>query len=195
LGTDLEVLDITEENCGPAMKVLTPLQRRFVLAIKAVGSGRWSRAAKIAGYQGDERTLAVTGHNLGHNPKVTAALVEIGGYTMQSIANEATAAVLSVLEAPTQSKGALKLKAALAVLDRIGLGIKTEHTVNINKTETSTEKLIFEVRAQLAKNPGLIHNLPLPIQKMLVDQTKREEAIDAEFSEVASDPDAEILGV
>jgi hypothetical protein len=194
MGTDLQVIDITDENCGPAMKALTPLQRRFVLAIKEVGSGRWLRAAKIAGYQGDDHVLSVTGSNLGHNPKITAALVEIGGYTMQSIANEATAAVLSVLEAPMQNKGALKLKAALAVLDRIGLGIKTEHTVNINKTETSTEKMILEVRAQLAKNPNLIHELPLPIQKLLADQTKKEAAIDAEFTEVTTDPDANLLG-
>lgn len=192
MGFDVQVADIAEENLGPAMKALTPLQRRFVLAVKEIGAGRWMRAAKIAGYSGTDQALAVRGYEQAHNPKVTAALVEIGGYTMQSIANDASAALLDVLTHPTQAKGALRLKAALAVLDRIGLGIKTEHTVNINKSEERTDRLLIEVRAQLEKNPALAQFLPAPIKALLEDQTKKREAVDVEFREV--DPDADLLG-
>ena len=193
---DLEVPDINEADLGPAMKALTPMMRRFVRAVQIVGHGKWMRCAAIAGYQGNERVLAVTGCNLARNPKITAALVEEGGYSLQMGADLAIANIIDIAQNPNQSKAGVKLKASLSILDRVGLPMKTEHTLNVKRDISDTEeKLLAGIRTALLKDPNTF--IPPPIQR-LMDRRKREkETIDAEYVEVAAetvDPDADLLG-
>jgi hypothetical protein len=99
--SDLELPDVNEADLGPAMKALTPMQRRFVRAVQIVGHGRWSRCAALAGYKGNDNVLAVAGCNMARNPKITAALVEEGGYSLQMGADIAVANILDIAQNPT----------------------------------------------------------------------------------------------
>jgi hypothetical protein len=195
MGTDL----IEEEgDLGPSMKALTPKMRGFVRALRVVGAGKWMAAAKMAGYEGDQTVLAVTGHRLSQNPKITAALVEIGGYTMMSMVPEAIAAIQNVMEMPAQPEGALKLKAATTVLDRCGLGLKTEHTVNVNTKSESKTQLIVDIRAQIEKNPAFASLVDPRLMKLINYQpVKPEEIVDVEVHEIVleavPDPDNDLL--
>lgn len=193
MGTDIAVPDVIEADLGPAMKALTPLQRRFVRAVQMVGYGRHLRAAKLAGYSGNDASLAVAGHNLSRNPKITAALVEEGGYSLQMGVDLAVANIIDVAQNPEQKKSSVKLKASLAILDRVGLPMKTEHTVNVNKNVSDTEeKLLTAIRSRLLQNPNM--QIPLPIQRLLEARKIVEEVVDVEAVEVLPDPDADLLG-
>jgi phage terminase small subunit len=51
---------------------LTPKQRKFIEAY----TGNATEAARIAGYQGDDNVLGVTGYDLLRNPKIAQAIAE-----------------------------------------------------------------------------------------------------------------------
>lgn len=53
-----------------AVRGLTTRQRRFI----EVYNGNATEAARIAGYEGDDNTLGVTGHELLRNPKIKAEI-------------------------------------------------------------------------------------------------------------------------
>src|SRR6516162_9166639 len=69
---------------GPAMRALSPMQRRFVLELRhgPAGYGSEIRALKAAGYgkpHSTENTLYVMANHVLHNPRVQDALRELGG--------------------------------------------------------------------------------------------------------------------
>lgn len=55
---------------------LTELQRRFVEAYMGAAKGNATEAARIAGYKGDDKSLAATASRLLRNVKVLAAIDE-----------------------------------------------------------------------------------------------------------------------
>jgi phage terminase small subunit len=192
MGTDLEIGPINPEELGPAMLALTDLQRRYVRAIQAIGDGNHTRAAMIAGYSGGPNSCKVQGHNNSKNPKIAAAMVEEGITTFQSISAEAIACVQDLMKNPNQSKGQLKLKAALAVLDRAGIAAQFNMNINQNVKVESNIVMLLQLETMLAKNPDFITAVPRPIQLLLEARKSKKEVVDVEFSEV--DPDAALFG-
>lgn len=62
------------EASQPSDDDLTEKQRRFVDAYMGEAKGNGTLAARVAGYEGDDNTLAVTASRLLRNPKVRSAL-------------------------------------------------------------------------------------------------------------------------
>lgn len=199
MGQDLQVPEIEEENLGPKMRELTGKQRRFVRAVLLVGGKAHMRAAAIAGYGGSKDSLANTGYNLMKNPKITAALVEEGFYSLQAGVADALATVIEIARGDElPKKGALRLKAAGMILDRAGLPMQTVQNINITKKTETEAVLLVQLEAMIKKNPEYVHTVPAPLLKMLeARKAPKKEVVDAEFTEVADtaiDPDADLLG-
>ena len=198
MGTDIELPPISEENLGPAMRALTPLQRRYVRAVALVGSRKHLRAARIAGYQGNDNVVSGVGLDLSRNPKVTAALVEEGYYTLQMGVTEALATIIEVARGEVlPKKAAVRLKACGMILDRAGLPMETRQNITVMHKSDSEAAMLTQLDALTKKNPGLLGQVPVPIQKMLEARKVKQEAIDADYTEVAAetiDPDADLLG-
>lgn len=53
---------------------LTPKQRRWAEAYAGEAKGNAAKAARIAGYSGDNEQLAITGYHNARNPKIRAVL-------------------------------------------------------------------------------------------------------------------------
>jgi hypothetical protein len=74
------VPDPDEETLGPAMRALTPAQRRFAMAAVMFPLAKDWQIAKAAGYSDfSHGSLRVNAHRLFHDEKVLAAIKELGG--------------------------------------------------------------------------------------------------------------------
>jgi hypothetical protein len=75
---------IIESDLGPAMLALSEKQRRFVLELQhgPAGYGSEVRAARAAGYAGNDDVLRAAAYKTLHHPKVQEALREAPAYSM-----------------------------------------------------------------------------------------------------------------
>jgi hypothetical protein len=62
------------EDVTPPPPVLTERQRKFVDAYMGEANGNGTKAARLAGYAGDDNTLAVAAYDLLRTPKIRSAL-------------------------------------------------------------------------------------------------------------------------
>lgn len=151
-----------ESDLGPAMRALTDRQRVFVVALLNMGSKLdQSRAAKMAGYLGNQAVLKVSGHRLAHSPKVQAAILEEAKKRMQLGTAAATALMIETIGDKTVAHKD-RLRAAEGVLDRGGIHHMTEHRIEVNHNDTRTEKIlrVVQLARQLGKDPReLLGNL------------------------------------
>lgn len=154
---------------GPAMARLRVRQRAFVMHLLDLGGRKNTEAARRAGYSGNENTVTVTAYRLTHDPLVLAAIKEEGEKRMHSGAILATSVLLEVAGDVLHKD---RVKAALAILDRIGLHAQSEHKVTV--TNTGDEKAMVERITQLALQLGI------EPQRLLGGPAP----IDAEFVEV-----------
>ena len=185
---------IDEATLGPAMLALTPLQRRYVRAIQLIGDGNHTRACALAGYAGNNDVMRQNGYANSHNPKIGAALVEEGIFIFQTAVNEAVANVIDVNRNPGQKEAKMKLKVALAILDRNGLGVTTTQNIRVKDERTENmAQMVNELRLLIDRNPAMLEFVPAPMRKLIA--APKKEAVDVEFTEVvARDPDADLLG-
>lgn len=140
---------------GPAMASLPPRHQRFVLACLAIGEKmNHTKAAKMAGYlpgKAGSSQLKVQGHRLAHDPKVRAALVETAKSHFEASTLTAAIFLANTVSNPKVER-AVRVKAALGILDRGGIGPISEHKINVNHTDSRAEKLLK--LAELAKAAG-----------------------------------------
>lgn len=123
------------------MRALTARQKIFVIAVLDLGIKENLKAARVAGYEGTDNTVKVTGHWLAHNPRVVAALKE-GARTRFEMGTVAAARlVLDTVDDETIERKD-RLKAAAMVLDRGGMPATTEHRVNVRHELTREEKVL-----------------------------------------------------
>ena len=187
--------DLPEDDpsFGPAMRKLTPRQRKFVLAVGIVGRGNFKRCALLAGYKDHTNNTAQIGWRLSHDPLVQAAMLEEAGKRLSSYSVSVADSLLDI--AQNAKKESLRLKATLAIADRIGMHAHSEHTVNVTHELGSNATLLARIRESLRKNPENLKLVPEPIQKLLAQEKAPvvENIIDGEFEEVR-DPDFAILG-
>jgi hypothetical protein len=155
---------------GPAMRALNVRQRLFVEALLMQGNADQHRAAAAAGYTGTDEVLRSTGSRLARDDKVRAAIHEESIRRMESAAILATS-VLVEIAGDSMHKD--RLKASLAILDRVGLHATTEHKVTVKK-EDDADKI--RAICLLADKLGLD-------KKILLGQAG--VVIDAEFVDIS----------
>jgi hypothetical protein len=174
-----------EGEWGKAMQELpTDRQRAFVVAAVELGTNDWRRVAKMAGFSGDDDTLSVTAHRLAHDTRILAAIRE------ESVARLFGTGLLAVSELTkmcTDSDKQIRMRACLAVMNRIGMHEKTEAKIVTEDVTESDENLIKQISA-FAKKLGVDPAQLLGFKP--VDNTK--PIVDAEFTVV--DPDADLMG-
>jgi hypothetical protein len=129
---------------GPALASLTPKQRAFALAY--VAGATQAEAVRAAGYStANETVISVAGTRLAHHPRIQAALHEEAFKMIRSSGPKAIITLQSLaFDAAVKPRD--RITAALALLDRGGLGATTQHRVDVFKHEPSRA----EVRARLA---------------------------------------------
>jgi phage terminase small subunit len=152
--------EINEAELGPAMRALTPKQRRFVLELQRgpAGYGSAVRAVKAAGYgtpTSSSTALRVEAHRVLHNPRVQDALREVGGKIIRA---EAFQSIQTTAEIARNAKHKDCLKANLALMDRGGFGVETVHHVEVahehRHSIAATPEMLERIR-QLALAAGL----------------------------------------
>lgn len=132
------------------MAALTPLQRRYVLAMACDPFGTPSEWAAAAGYKvtpnGNER---VQGHYLAHNPKIEKAIFEVSRSMMDREGPILAAAGL--IRIARDKDHPKNLQALDSLADRVGLPRTTEHRVDVNHTDRSGSALMKRLEVLAAK--------------------------------------------
>lgn len=175
---------VLESPYGPAMGELTPLQRRFVIAMCETGGGNASLAYRMAGPTTvNENTIKVAAHHLLHQDKVLKAIREEADRRVRSGALLGASALQEIAMDSTHKD---RFKAASALLDRSGLGLiqRTEVT-HVHKND---EEAIDRIRT-LAKVLGVDAQKLLGHAGVKTSAPAREAPIDAEFEVVTSSTD------
>lgn len=142
-------------NLGPAMRGLTEMQRRFVLAMASDPFGNAKRWAIAAGYSDKSEGAKVTGHHLVHDPRIEAAAMEIARGTLNAVGP--VLAVSVMLRAARNPKHPKHLRAAEMIANRVGLHETTEHVVNVNhsdRTGAAMAERIKQMAGLLGIDPG-----------------------------------------
>lgn len=150
------ILELVGEDAkfGPAMKVLSPRARAFVMALVELGGKGMDRAALMAGFKGTKGGLQVSASRLAADPKVQAALVEEAKALARSSSLAAVTTTVQVMvdeSAPKQQR----LNAAVRIMALAGL--EPEKTTNVNHTievTPSTREQVHDV-IRLARDVGI----------------------------------------
>lgn len=164
---------------GPAMKALTPLQQRFVIACLELGTTNYTRAAIAAGYKDNGgKSINVLAARLAHNERVIAALNEEAHRRLMASAPMAISELVKIAETEQDKK--YKLKAIEMVLNRTGHHATTEHKVEVKHEYSDGEAVsrIFALAKQLQLDPVKL----LGSNGVKVDD--KGQIIDAVFTEV-----------
>jgi hypothetical protein len=132
---------------GPAMRSLTPMQRRFVLELRhgPAGYGSEIRALKAAGYgksHSTENTLYVQANHVLHHPKVQDALRELGGKIIRA---EAFVSLKNVATIARDLSHRDCLRANLALMDRGGFAPETFHNIIVEHKTDYTKQALEEL--------------------------------------------------
>ena len=164
----------TEESLGPKMRALTVLQRRFVLILVGCANNA-TEAARLAGYSGDNDTLAKTATRLRHTPAVQDAIDEEARKSLYGAKLLAVQVLRDVLEDPTE-KTHYRLKAVAMVLNRVGMPEVFNQSITVEHKLSSDE---------LIKNIGdMARKLNLDPKQLLGSYGI---TIDAEYTEVPAE--------
>lgn len=165
-----------EDHLGPKMLALNLRQRAFVTACLDLGRVDNKKAAAMAGYSGNDNTLAVAGHRLAHTLAIQEAMHEEAGRRLNSAKVMAVSELIHLAQNATQEKD--KLKAISMILNRTGMHETSEHKV-VTRDESKTEEAMIERIQKLAGELGLD-----PTKLLGNKAPGLPEPIDVEFTEV-----------
>lgn len=164
---------------GPKMSALTQLQRAFVMSmVTAPGMPDW-KYAEMAGYAGNNLTLRVRACELLQQKNINDAIHECAGMRMRSAALVA-AEVLVRIAGSDESSDGQRIKAAQALLDRVGLAPQQNIHVEHNHTDRTGAALMDRIRELAAKHG-------LDPEKLLGAQVSREAVGAKQMSRTSSD--------
>lgn len=142
--------DPDEESLGPAMKKLTALQRRFVLAYVYIGTSG-ARCAEAAGYSNTHPQATNTAAiRLLAQENIQDAIHEVGMQLFGSLKVPAIKFVADVIEGRTLADVKERLKATEMLFNRIGMPAMTEHKVAVTHKSESNEEMVLRIE-HLAK--------------------------------------------
>lgn len=137
---------------GKCMVALEPKQRAFVLAYVDTGGKDATKAARMAGYGGENpQSARVTAHRLVHDGRVLEAIREYADARIRSQAVVGIQTIIDIANDPTHKD---QFKAAVEIANRSGMLVasKVEHE-HVHRPEDDAEKVKRIV--QLAKGLGL----------------------------------------
>ena len=175
-----------ESAFGPAMKALTDMQRRFVIAMLDNGGRNATKCAAAAGYsQASRGALTVKAHELSHNERVLAAMHEEAWKRMRSFGLMAVSNLAQIADDPTNPQ---QLKACLGILDRVGLHAVTEHKiVKEDRTDQAMVNRILVLSKALKIDPKeLLGTTGITIDadfKVINGGTKEMKMIETQLAE------------
>lgn len=149
----MELDPLADEEClGPAMRALDERRRRFVRAAIMYPTAKDWQIARAAGYKdGSNGSLRVAAHRCFHDEKVLAAISEEAARKLRASAFLGAAVLANIARDPKHPD---QLKAATALLNRIGFHEKTEQVVNVNHRDMTGEAMVARIEA-LASRLGL----------------------------------------
>ena len=160
-------------DLGPAMRVLTEKQRRYVLALfeapRTYGSGVF--AVKMAGYgkpTSSRQSLAQLAYQLNTDPKIQAAIAEVSQQHLTVLGAPAVRALRRLLDNPAHRDHG---RALGIVMDRVAPSqsthtVKVEGEVKLSAQETAhvlerIEELAAKFAVQLPA-PKIIDHEAMP---------------------------------
>lgn len=191
--------EAARDSYGPAMEACRDDEQRFVeLVVHEQKS--FSEAAKLAGWgtpESNSNTYARIGFRLSHRPRIQDAIAEeIKKLTRSKTVLKAAQAVDEILD---HSYHKDRARVALAVLEKIDPTVqKSEVAVNV-KIDHEAEAL-NQLRSLLAlgvareKLIDLYGAFGLERLEEKIAIEDKSNVVDAEYAEVATDPDADLLG-
>jgi phage terminase small subunit len=143
--------DLEKSELGPAMQDLTRLQQRFVWAMVMTGGRDHTAAARMAGFSSASANgLRVTAHRLTHDPRVLAAIQEVGRQRLQNHLLLGAEVLIGIADGQYGAKASDRLKAIEMIFGRAGLPQVTEqHVLTVTETRSDAE-LLAEVDKKLA---------------------------------------------
>jgi len=192
--TDIEIAELTETSWPAELRALpTDKMRLFTLRYCVHRNG--AQASREAGYLPSTATAedhAQNAYKILHREDVTEAVVAMTKRQLRSLAPAALNTLKAAMDKPWGSEG---IRAALAILERtdsVTQKVSVEHTHKIDHEAEALNQLrslkaLGVAREKLAEVFGQF-GLERLEAKLL------PEPIDAEFSVVERDPDAEIFG-
>lgn len=138
---------------GPAMRKLTRQQQLYVFAMLTEPFGNPTQWARIAGYSdAAEGAIRVRGHELSHNPKITAAVNEVAQRHLTTLGPVLGLSVMmKIARDPAHPK---QLRAAEMLANRSGFHEKTEHTVSVHHTDRTGSAMVERIK-ELAQMLGI----------------------------------------
>jgi phage terminase small subunit len=139
---------LPNDTNGPAMKSLSPLQRKFVLEHLKTGGTNLSEAVQRAGYKGTAESWRAIGEDLLVNQKVLDAFREVADKRLQSGAILASSVLMEIAGNPMHKD---QFKASKELLDRSGLIVEEVKRVIIedHRSIEDIEKRISELATRL----------------------------------------------
>jgi phage terminase small subunit len=145
-----EISDPSFESLGPAMLALNPAQRRFVCAALIFPTGKDWQIAKAAGYaSASHGALRHTAWRLMHDEKIIEAMHEEADKRLRGSALLGVSVITKIARTDGHRD---QLKAAEALLNRLGMHEMTEHKVSVEHKQPAQ---ILELAARLAKDLGV----------------------------------------
>jgi hypothetical protein len=145
-----------DTKLGPAMTILMPKARAFVLAIVEMGGAlnEMHVAAERAGYKGDKPTLYVQAHRLAADPRIQTAILEEARARCKSASLLSVSSMIEIIQDKTV-KPSTRLQAASRIAAIAGMDPATQMLIKTTSEVTVTvREQISQVR-QLAKDLGL----------------------------------------
>ena len=150
---------MSDHQFGPKMRALPERMQQFVLALVQQGNRNLADAAKSAGYSGSSRNyLRVQGCRLAHDERVKAAIQEEAHRQFDALLPMAIKTVASLME-NLEVNPAVRLRAAISILDRAGLNNVTQEKV--------TRESIGDDPATIQEIRTLAERLGIPLENLL----------------------------
>jgi Terminase small subunit len=186
-----------EKDLPGVLRVCLPRERLF--AETYINTGNAAQAAKVAGAEcNSPQAYATVGNRYLNRPRVQAALDYLFKRALRSdLSGDALTAIREIIKSPFHKD---RLKAALAVAGRIDPEITrieghVTHEIIDHETEALNQlralKALGVAREKLIEVYGGF-GLDRLEKKLALEE--KSKPIDAEFTEVAPDPDAALLG-
>ena len=141
-----------------AMNSLTPTARSFVLALIEQGGKNLARAARMAGYNGNDNSLNAIGSRLCADPRVQRALADVAmGIASASSITAVNALVKMVEDESGKTSDKTKLTAVAKIISIIGLepdkSVNMKHTIAVEPSSKDQIAEIIRMSREIGVDP------------------------------------------
>jgi phage terminase small subunit len=177
----------SDTECGEAMRLLTPSQRAFVVALVESGAENHTQCAMRAGYSDNAKAASVISTRMMRNPKIIAAIREEADRALQGDALLGRAVLVSIAKDVRHKD---RFKAGVELLNRAGLLVETRQRITIedNRDDNALREEVQSMLEKLFAQPVLpkiahaetLHAPPVA-------------ALDGEFTEVDPNDISDIM--